>query len=93
MKVYRRGIKQWQDAPLSHIYTEPSRSIGVADLAVSLQRGVPHRCSGELANHVLEILLAFDKSSSLGRRVELTTTCKRPEPLPMGLEPGELVKL
>ena len=93
VKVYRRGIKEWQDAPLSHIYTEPSRSIGVADMAVALQRGVPHRCSGELANHVLEILLAFDKSSSLGRKVELTTTCKRPEPLPMGLEPGELVKL
>ena len=45
---------------------------------------------GELANHVLEIMLSFDKSCKLGKRVDLTTTCERPAPLPLGLEEGEL---
>ena len=80
----------WQNVPLTHIYTENSRSIGAADMAYALRSGRKHRVNGELANHVLEIMLSFDKSSKLGAKVELKTTCERPEPLPLGLEPGEL---
>ena len=69
-----------------------SRSIGAADMAIAIDTNRPHRCSGELANHVLEVMLAFDKSSKLGKKVEITTTCKRPEPLPMGLEHGMIDK-
>lgn len=92
VKVFRRGSGEWKDMPLSHIYTENSRSIGAADMAIALQTGRKHRCSGELANHVLEIMLAFDKSSKSGARVYMETTCDRPEPLQMGLEPGEVEK-
>ncbi len=92
VKVFRRGENKWIDAPLSHIYTENSRSIGAADMAIALQTGRKHRCCGELANHVLEIMLSFDKSSKLGKKVDLKTTCERPEPLQLGLEPGEVEK-
>ena len=92
VKLFRPGTGEWVEAPLSHIYTENSRSIGAADMAIALQTGRKHRCSGELANHVLEIMLSFDKSSKLGRKVELTTTCDRPEPLQLGLEEGEVEK-
>ncbi|MDA3798077.1 MAG: Gfo/Idh/MocA family oxidoreductase [Kiritimatiellae bacterium] len=90
VKVFRNGYKDWVEAPLSHIYTENSRSIGVADMAYAMQSGREHRASGELANHALEIMLAFDKSSQLKQTVEITTTCKRPAALPVGLEHGEL---
>jgi predicted dehydrogenase len=90
VKVYRKGYQDWVSAPLSHIYTDNSRSIGVADMAYAMQSGRAHRASGELANHALEIMLAFDKSSKLGTKVELTTTCKQPAALPVGLEHGEL---
>lgn len=92
VKVYRRGENKWVEAPLSHIYTDNSRSIGVADMSIAIQTGRKHRASGELANHVLEIMLSFDKSSKLGKKVDLKTTCERPEPLPLGLEPGEIEK-
>ena len=92
MKLFRRGSGEWKDMPISHIYTENSRSIGAADMAIALQTGRKHRCSGELANHVLEIMLAFDKSSKSGARVYMETTCDRPEALQMGLEPGEVEK-
>jgi predicted dehydrogenase len=90
VRVFRNGYDDWKAVPLSHIYTENSRSIGVADMAYALQTGRKHRVNGELANHVLEIMLSFDKSSKLGKKVELKTTCERPAPLPLGLEHGEL---
>ena len=92
VSILRRDNRKWVEAPLSHGYTENSRSIGAADMAVAIQTGRDHRCSGELANHVLEIMLAFDKSSKSESFVALKTTCKRPEPLPVGLEPGDVEK-
>ena len=90
VKLFRNGYKDWVECPLSHGYTTNSRSIGAADIINALKSGRPHRASGELAFHALEIMLAFDKSSQLGRRVELQTTCARPAALPLGLEDGEL---
>lgn len=90
VRVFRNGYEDWKSVPLSHIYSENSRSIGVADMAYAMQSGRKHRANGELANHVLEIMLAFDVSSQLGRKTEMTTTCERPNPLPLGLERGEL---
>ena len=53
------------------------------------------RASGELAYHALEIMLSLEKSSQLQRRVVLESTCKRPEPMPLGLTDGnvELINL
>ncbi len=90
--VFRNGYADWTPAPLSHIYTENSRSIGAADMAYAMQTGRAHRANGELANHVLEVMLSFDESSRLGKKLEMTTTCQRPNPLPLGLEHGELDK-
>jgi len=90
VRVFRDGYDDWKIAPLSHIYTENSRSIGVADMACAMQSGRKHRANGELANHVLEIMLAFDKSSQLCKKVDLVTTCERPAALPLGLAHGEL---
>lgn len=90
VRLFRAGYENWVDAPLSHIYTEPSRSIGVADMAYAIQKNRPHRASGELANHVLETMMAFDKSSQAGAKINLKTTCIRPAALPLGLEAGKL---
>ena len=92
VRIFRRGYDKWNDAPLSHIYTQASRSIGTADMAVAMRIGRLHRCNGDLANHVLEIMLSFDKSSKLNEKVVLKTTCTRPVPLPVGLETGEIEK-
>ena len=92
VKLFRREDRKWIETPLAFGYTANSRSIGAADMVCALQTGRDHRCSGELANHVLEIMLSFDKSSASGKAVELKTTCKRPAPLQLGLEPGEVEK-
>jgi len=90
VRLCRKGQGDWQDVPLSHTYTDNSRSIGVADMAYALQSNRQHRACGELANHALEIMLAFDKSSELGQKVTLSTCCTQPAALPLGLEIGEL---
>ena len=87
--VNRRG-GEWKEVPLTHGYADNTRSIGVADMACSLHSGRPHRASGELTYHVLDVMHAFHDASDQGRHVDLKSTCQRPAPLPLGLRPGEL---
>jgi predicted dehydrogenase len=90
VKVFRPEVGEWETVAMPFRYSENSRSIGVADMAYALRSGRKHRANGELANHVLEIMLAFDKSSKAGGKVMLETTCERPEALPLGLDEGML---
>ena len=92
VRLFRPGYDGWKDVPLAYGYTDNSRSIGAADMALAIEQGRQHRANGDQANHVLEMMLSFDKSSKLGAKVELKTTCERPAPLAMGLElnPGFL---
>ena len=81
---------EFKEVPMPFAYSSNSRSIGAADMAMAIANQRPHRASGELALHVLEIMLAFDKSGAEGRKVQLTTSCKRPAALPLGLLDGEI---
>jgi predicted dehydrogenase len=85
----RSGDKEWNEVPLTHIYAENSRGLGVADMAYALRSGRPARASGQLAYHVLDVMHAFHDASRDGRHVELTSG-DRPAPLPVGLEHGKL---
>jgi predicted dehydrogenase len=86
----RRGAAAYNEIPSTHP-TDRARGSGVADLACSiLRRDRPPRASGELAQHVVEIMEAFEKSSATGRHITLTTTCTRPAALPVGLAPDEI---
>jgi hypothetical protein len=59
-------------------------------MAYALRSGRPHRASGELAYHVLDIMHAIYEASREGRYVEMTSTCSRPAALPLGLAHGTL---
>jgi predicted dehydrogenase len=83
------GDKEWSEVPLTHIYAENSRGLGVADMAYALRSGRPHRASGQLAYHVLDIMHAFHDASREGRHIELSSGY-RPAPLPTGLQHGQL---
>ena len=60
------------------------RSIGVVDMAMAIRQGRPHRASGELALHVLDVLLAIGTSSTGNHPVEIQSSCERP----LSLRPG-----
>jgi predicted dehydrogenase len=90
LEVARAG-ENWHNVPLTHGFADGNcRSIGVADMAHALRTGRPHRASGELAFHVLEVMEAFQTSSDTGRHVKIETCPQRPAPLPSDLSPGLL---
>ena len=82
--------REWQERPLTHGYTDNMRSIGLADMCVAIRTGRAHRCNGELAQHVLEIMAAFGESSIQERHITLTSRPERPAPLRSGLADGQL---
>ena len=67
-----------------------SRGVGPADMAYAIRTGRPHRASGALAYHVLDIMQSTLESSEQGRRIDLTSSCARPAPVPMTLPAGQL---
>ncbi len=90
VRLCRAGSSEWQDVPLSHYYADNSRGIGLADMALALRHGRPHRASGELAAHVLDVMLAFEEASNSNRHMEIKTTFARTAALPLGLKDGAL---
>ena len=62
------------------------RIVGLLDMAVAIAQGRPHRASGELALHVLEVLDAFERSSVEGRHINISTRVERPAAVPLGAD-------
>ncbi len=57
------------------------RTAGLADMAIAIGEGRPHRCSMELALHAVEVMTGVLKSGETGKFVAMKTTCERPEAL------------
>jgi predicted dehydrogenase len=57
------------------------RTAGLADMAIAIGEGRPHRCSMELALHAVEVMTGILKSGETGKFVAMKTTCERPEAL------------
>lgn len=86
--LLRRRDGEWQEVPIAHGFTENSRGIGVADMALAIAAGRPHRASGELAYHVLDTMHAIYESADAGRRIAITSGHERPAALPLGWPEG-----
>lgn len=90
VRLRRLADKDFTAMPATHC-TDRGRGTGVADVAYSiLRRERPVRASGALANHVLEVMAAFDTASAENRYVTITSAPPRPAALPAGLGPHEL---
>ncbi|RKP46747.1 gfo/Idh/MocA family oxidoreductase [Cohnella endophytica] len=79
-----------KEVPASHGFTEDSRGIGLADMAYAIRTGRPHRASGRLARHVLDVSLGIFESSDQGRHIAIASSVDRPSPLPLGLKYNRL---
>jgi predicted dehydrogenase len=87
---FAKARGEWQEVPIPFGYTENMRSIGLADMVKAIGSGREHRCSGELAFHVLEVMCALGKSAAEEKHISLESSCERPAALPLGLLHGEL---
>ena len=86
-QIYLRKADSSQLVELEcvHGYNQDSRGAGVADMAVAMKNGRPHRASGEMACHVVDVINAIHESAESGKRLDMVTTCEQPKALPVGL--------
>ncbi|MBN9742750.1 gfo/Idh/MocA family oxidoreductase [Amycolatopsis sp. A1MSW2902] len=75
------GGGDWRETPITH-RDDAYRGIGLAEFGHAIRNGVEPRTGAAFSYHVLEVLVAFEKSSELGRHIEIESTCERPRPLP-----------
>ena len=88
---FATASEDWREIPVEHAYADGNyRILGLADMAQAIRQDRPHRTSGALAFHVLEVMEAFQKSSDLGAAVAIASRPERPEPMPARLKTGEL---
>ena len=60
------------------------RCLGIAEMASAITQGTPHRASGGLALHVLEVMHAMLDAGASGKGVEITTRIDRPAAMAEG---------
>ena len=83
--------EDWREIPVEHAYADGNyRILGLADMAQAIRQERPHRTSGALAFHVLEVMEAFQTSSDLGAAVAIASRPERSAPMPARLKTGEL---
>jgi predicted dehydrogenase len=88
VRLRRAGDEAWEELPITLPWTTNSRGLGLADLCASQRSGAPHRASGDLALHVLEIMHAVGSASETGAHVAIQTAPGRPAPLTETLGTG-----
>ncbi len=91
VKIKTYFQKDFMELPLTHIYSENSRGIGIALMADAVDNNGTNRANGDLTCHVLEIMHAFHESAEKRTFIDLKTDCDRPKPIPVGLIDGYVV--
>lgn len=90
-KSYSTDYESLQEIPL--VCQQPLdyfRGLGVLDMAYALVNGRRHRTNEELAYHVTEALFSFDTAAGESTVYNMTSSCRKPEPVPWGRAFGEL---
>jgi predicted dehydrogenase len=88
---YLKKGGEWTNVETSQPYADGNyRSIGLADMAAAIRDNRPHRASGELALHVLEVMEAFATSARTGAAIAIATDVERPAPLSQSLTDGRI---
>jgi predicted dehydrogenase len=79
--------RDFREVPVAAGYADAGRGYGLADMAWAIETDRPHRASGELAFHVLEVMESVVRAGATHTVVELTSTVERPAPVPLGARP------
>lgn len=89
VQVLHQDDGAWRDVQLTHT-TNIGRGSGVADMAYAIISGRPHRASGALAFHVVDVMQALEEASAEGKHIGITSTLDQPLAVPAGLADGVL---
>ena len=89
-RPYSTAYDDLQELP--QVYEEPleyMRGLGIMDMAYALVNQGKHRANEEFTFHVTEALLSFDEAANENKVYQMTSTCSRPAPVPLGKKFGE----
>lgn len=87
VEILLSADQEWKTIEALAGYADAARGYGLADMAHAIATDRPHRASGELAFHVLEIMDAIVRSGESHETIVLSSTVKRPAPVPLGARP------
>ena len=79
-----RDEAEWREVPLALPFATNSRGLGLSEMMRAVEEGRPHRASGALGMHALEIMHAIHDASGTGKSVTLRYPCPRPAALEQG---------
>jgi len=87
IKIHGRDHERghWETVPSAG--ASAGRGLGVLDLARGLRTGVPHRATGQLAEHVLEVMVAVQASLEGAAFEPVDSAFVVPPPLPEEWDP------
>ena len=88
VSVRRLGDQAWAPLDPRPATIPQQRGIGLAEMVWATGAGRPHRASGDLALHVVDVMAGAITAAEERRTVDLTTTCDRPPLLAEGLPPN-----
>jgi len=72
----------WEELPYTPFGGADARGIGLHDMVEAIAAGRPHRASGELGAHVVEVARGILLSAAEGRIVAISSRVDQPQPLP-----------
>lgn len=76
------GRDTWQVAENRHGFNDNFRGLGLLDMAYAIRDGRPVRASGQMAQHVLEVMEAIQRAPAMGVYQEISGSCAIPAVLP-----------
>jgi predicted dehydrogenase len=79
----KRGRGGWEELPYVSRGGADARGIGLHDMVEAIAAGRPHRASGQLGAHVVEVARGILRSADEARVVEIESRVDQPEPLPV----------
>jgi predicted dehydrogenase len=85
LRVRRAGDEEWTVIPARG--SAAGRGSGVVDMVRAIRRGQPHRASGEMAQHVLELMTAIERSAATSSFEPVESVFELPEALAEDWDP------
>jgi len=70
--VRRMNEEEWSTVPLINEYSDNSRGLGITEMAEAIEENRPHRASGDLAFHVLDIMQGIHDASATGKYYKIS---------------------
>lgn len=84
--VAARRDEDWTERePLGAV---AGRGLGTLEMARAIRAGRPHRLSGELAAHVLDVMIALEDATRSAETLSISSTCAVPAPMPVDFDPA-----